>query len=226
MKLFRHGARAERAGAVDARASSATCRCSSPTSRRIGSRRRSWRRSRRSTWRKCRSCPRARASARRSAGRASSSPSASTTASTPPRPARSRPRSRSSSIRRSPRMQGPDDDVALPEGSEQMDWEVELGVIIGNDGAARARRTGAVLCRRLLPRQRRVRAALADPSRRAMGEGQELRHIRAARPLSGDGRRNPDPQNAAGFAEGQRRAAAEQQHQRHDLLSGRDRRHI
>ncbi len=28
-------------------------------------------------------------------------------------------------------MQGPDDDVTLPEGSEQMDWEVELGVIIG-----------------------------------------------------------------------------------------------
>jgi len=28
-------------------------------------------------------------------------------------------------------MQGPNDDVILPEGSEQMDWEVELGVIIG-----------------------------------------------------------------------------------------------
>jgi 2,4-diketo-3-deoxy-L-fuconate hydrolase len=28
-------------------------------------------------------------------------------------------------------MQGPDDDVQFPEGSEQMDWEVELGVIIG-----------------------------------------------------------------------------------------------
>ena len=28
-------------------------------------------------------------------------------------------------------MQGPDDNVTLPEGSEQMDWEVELGVIIG-----------------------------------------------------------------------------------------------
>ena len=28
-------------------------------------------------------------------------------------------------------MQGPNDDVVWPEGSEQMDWEVELGVIIG-----------------------------------------------------------------------------------------------
>ncbi len=28
-------------------------------------------------------------------------------------------------------IQGPDDDVMLPEGSEQMDWEVELGVVIG-----------------------------------------------------------------------------------------------
>ena len=28
-------------------------------------------------------------------------------------------------------IQGPNDDVALPDGSEQMDWEVELGVIIG-----------------------------------------------------------------------------------------------
>ena len=28
-------------------------------------------------------------------------------------------------------IQGPNDDVKLPEGSTQMDWEVELGVIIG-----------------------------------------------------------------------------------------------
>jgi 2-keto-4-pentenoate hydratase/2-oxohepta-3-ene-1,7-dioic acid hydratase in catechol pathway len=28
-------------------------------------------------------------------------------------------------------IQGPDDDVKWPDGSEQMDWEVELGVIIG-----------------------------------------------------------------------------------------------
>ena len=28
-------------------------------------------------------------------------------------------------------LQGPDDDVKLPEGSEQMDWEVELAVVIG-----------------------------------------------------------------------------------------------
>ena len=28
-------------------------------------------------------------------------------------------------------LQGPDDDVKLPQGSEQMDWEVELAVIIG-----------------------------------------------------------------------------------------------
>jgi 2,4-diketo-3-deoxy-L-fuconate hydrolase len=29
-------------------------------------------------------------------------------------------------------IQGPDDDVKLPNGSEQMDWEVELGVVIGS----------------------------------------------------------------------------------------------
>ena len=28
-------------------------------------------------------------------------------------------------------LQGPDDDVKLPQGSEQMDWEVELAVVIG-----------------------------------------------------------------------------------------------
>ena len=28
-------------------------------------------------------------------------------------------------------LQGPNDDVKLPDGSEQMDWEVELGVVIG-----------------------------------------------------------------------------------------------
>ena len=40
-------------------------------------------------------------------------------------------------------LQGPDDDVKLPEGSEQMDWEVELAVVIGKTArsVAKARRS-------------------------------------------------------------------------------------
>ena len=29
---------------------------------------------------------------------------------------------------------GPDDDVVIPRGSTKMDWEVELGVVIGKPG--------------------------------------------------------------------------------------------
>ena len=48
-------------------------------------------------------------------------------------------------------IQGPNDDVVIPEGSAKTDWEVELGVVIGT----RAHRG-------LLRDQRRVREALAD----------------------------------------------------------------
>lgn len=48
---------------------------------------------------------------------------------------------------------GPDDDVLLPPGAEKVDWEVELGVVIGqraryleDEAAARARIAGYVLC--------------------------------------------------------------------------------
>ncbi len=63
----------------------------------------------------------------------------------------------------------------IPRGSVKTDWEVELGVVIGKDArsyvneAARARS-----CRRLLRRQRRVRARLSDGARRHLGQGQGL----------------------------------------------------
>ena len=38
---------------------------------------------------------------------------------------------------------GPDDAVVIPRGGTKLDWEVELAVVIGRDGALRRRRAGA-----------------------------------------------------------------------------------
>ena len=121
-------------------------------------------------------------------------------------------------------LQGPDDDVKLPEGSEQMDWEVELAVVIGKTARRVSREqalsyvAGYCLANDVSERHWQIHRG------GQWVQGQELRHLRADRPLSGDGRRDPRSAEPAGVAEGQRRDAAEQQHQRHDLPGRRDRR--
>ena len=66
-------------------------------------------------------------------------------------------------------IQGPDDDVKLPEGSEQMDWEVELAVVIGTDARQCGEGRRAEARRRLQPRQRRLRARTGRRSAAASG---------------------------------------------------------
>ena len=63
---------------------------------------------------------------------------------------------------------GPNDDVVLPRGSQKSDWEVELGVVIGKPANACPRATRHVPRRRLLHRQRSVRARTNS---RARGSG-------------------------------------------------------
>ena len=83
---------------------------------------------------------------------------------------------------------GPYDPILLPPGSIKSDWEVELGIVIGSVARHTSRRTGAGVRRRLLRRQRRLRARISARARHPVGQGQGLRHLRPARSLAGDTR--------------------------------------
>ena len=76
---------------------------------------------------------------------------------------------------------GPNDDVIIPKGSQKTDYEVELGIVIGTRALCRHQGRQEPH-RRLLRRQRRLRARIPDGARRAMDQGQELRHVLPDRP--------------------------------------------
>ena len=72
---------------------------------------------------------------------------------------------------------GPNDTVLKPRGSTKMDWEVELGVVIGS--------VARYVSEADAPKhQRSVGAALSARARRPMGQGQGLRHLRPVRPMA------------------------------------------
>ena len=79
---------------------------------------------------------------------------------------------------------GPNDDVVLPRGSQKTDWEVELGVVIGQPAKYVAGGGCAVARRRLLRRQRSLRARVSARGHGAVGERQERRHVRSDRPVA------------------------------------------
>ncbi len=81
---------------------------------------------------------------------------------------------------------GPNDDVKLPRGSKKLDWEVELGVVIGKTARYVPENEAMDLRRRLLRLQRRQRARIPDRARRHLGQRQGLRNLRPDRPLDGD----------------------------------------
>ena len=55
---------------------------------------------------------------------------------------------------------GPNDDVMMPRGSKKLDWEVELGIVIGKTARYVPEHLGAGICRGLLRVQRCVRARI------------------------------------------------------------------
>jgi hypothetical protein len=72
---------------------------------------------------------------------------------------------------------GPNDDTITPRESSKLDWEVELGIVIGK----RARHC------RIFPGQRRIGARVPDRAqRRPVEQGQELRDFRTGRSLVRD----------------------------------------
>ncbi|CAA9320973.1 MAG: Fumarylacetoacetate hydrolase family protein, partial [uncultured Microvirga sp.] len=87
----------------------------------------------------------------------------------------------------------------------------------------RGRERGAELRRRLLPVPRRVGARVPDRARRAVDEGQELPHLRAARPLARHPRRGRRRAKSRHVARRQRPAPPDRLDQDHDFRLRPDR---
>ena len=86
---------------------------------------------------------------------------------------------------------GPNDNVMVPKDSTQLDWEVELGFVIGRTARYVDEEGRAQVRRRLLRHQRRVGARVpAEEERVAVEQGQGLRHVRAARAVARHDRRD------------------------------------
>jgi 2-keto-4-pentenoate hydratase/2-oxohepta-3-ene-1,7-dioic acid hydratase in catechol pathway len=91
---------------------------------------------------------------------------------------------------------GANDAIMLPRDSTHTDWEVELCIVIGQDGALRRQKGRAQVCGRLLHRQRRVGARLPVETRRVpVGKRQGLRHLRPLGPWMVTVDEIKDPQN-------------------------------
>ncbi len=80
---------------------------------------------------------------------------------------------------------GANDDVMLPQGSRKLDWEVELGIVIGSraryveESAALDCVAGYCVVNDVSEREYPARAA------RPVDQGQGLRHVRPDRPVAG-----------------------------------------
>jgi 2-keto-4-pentenoate hydratase/2-oxohepta-3-ene-1,7-dioic acid hydratase in catechol pathway len=71
---------------------------------------------------------------------------------------------------------GPNDDTIIPKGSTKLDWEVELGIVIGQRA-------------RYLSKDKALEVVagycIPDRARRSMDQGQRLRDLRSTRTLAG-----------------------------------------
>ena len=112
---------------------------------------------------------------------------------------------------------GCNDPVVLPQDSVKTRLGGRARRRHRHEGALRRRGRRAEVRRRLLRRQRRLRARVPDRARRHLGQGQGLRHLRPGRPVDGHRRRDREPAGARDVARRQRQAHAERQHQDHDL---------
>ena len=84
---------------------------------------------------------------------------------TPPRPACRSRKSRSSSTRRRPASAGPNDDTVIPKESTKLDWEVELGIVIGQRARYLSKDKALSVVAGYLVSQRRVGARIPDRAR-------------------------------------------------------------
>ena len=113
---------------------------------------------------------------------------------------------------------GPNDDTITPRESTKLDYEVELGIVIGKRARYLTKENTKAAIAGYFLVQRRLRARLPDrPLRRPVGQGQGLRDLRADRAVVRHQGRDQGPAEPRHVAGRQRPAPADRQHQDHDL---------
>ena len=115
---------------------------------------------------------------------------------------------------------GPSDPVKIPRGSKKTDWEVELGVVVGQRAAYVPASSAMDSRRRLLHRERRLGARVPARARRHLVQGQELRDLRAGRAVAGDQGRDPGSAEPPAVARGRRPPLPGQLDRADDLQRG------
>ena len=136
---------------------------------------------------------------------------------TPPKPACRSRRSRSSSTRRRPASAGRTTTPSIPKDSTKLDWEVELGIVIGQRARYLTQGQGARAWSPAISSPTTCPSAFPDRARRAVDQGQGLRDLRADRPVARHQGRDQGPAESRHVARRQRREAPARQHQDHDL---------
>ena len=81
---------------------------------------------------------------------------------------------------------GPNDETMIPKGSSKLDWEVELGIVIGQRARYLSKDKALDAVAGYLSGQRRVGTRVPDRTRRTMDKGQRLRDLWSARAMAGD----------------------------------------
>ena len=103
---------------------------------------------------------------------------------------------------------GPNDNTITPKGSSKLDYEVELGIVIGKRASYLKKEQAMSAVAGYFLVQRRVRARVPDRARRPVDQGQGLRELRPDRPLGRHQGRDQGPAEPQHLAQGQRRASA------------------
>ena len=79
---------------------------------------------------------------------------------------------------------GPNDDTMIPKDSSKLDWEVELGIVIGKRARYLAKeKTKDAIAGYFVGNDVSEREFQIERSRRPVEQGQELRDLRPDRPL-------------------------------------------
>ena len=116
---------------------------------------------------------------------------------------------------------GPNDDTIMPKNSQKLDYEVELGVVIGTKAQHVPESKALDYVAGYTRGERRLRAPLPDGARRPVGPRQGLRHLRPRGTVARHHRRDHRPAVARHVARRERREAPARQHAHHDLRAAR-----
>ena len=112
---------------------------------------------------------------------------------------------------------GPNDNTIIPKGSSKLDWEIELGIVIGQRASYLSKdKAMSVVAGYCLSNDVSERVFQIERAGQwTKGKGCET--LRPARPLDGHQGRDQGPAEPQHGAHGQRPGPPEGQHQDHDL---------